>query len=54
MDTTYQTVRHREAAAAATNSSARVLASLAIVASGILSVAYPALRPFSWPCSAWG
>ena len=47
MDTTYQNVRHREAAEAATGASTRVLTALAFVASGILFVAYPALRPFS-------
>ncbi len=47
MDTTYQTIRHREEAATAIGTSARVLTALAFAASGILFVAYPALRPFS-------
>ena len=47
MDTTYQRVHQREEAAATTVSSARVLTALALTVSGILFVAYPALRPFS-------
>jgi hypothetical protein len=50
MQTTYQTIAHREAASAATaatTASARVLTALAFAASGILFVAYPAIRPFS-------
>lgn len=47
MDTTYQNIRHREAAVAATGATTRVLTAVAFVASGILFVAYPALRPFS-------
>jgi hypothetical protein len=47
MDTTYQTIGRREQVVAATGASTRTLTALAVVASGILFVAYPALRPFS-------
>ncbi len=47
MDTTFQNIRQREVAQATTGASTRVLTALAFVASGILFVAYPALRPFS-------
>ncbi len=47
MDTTYQSIRHREMASAGIGTSARVLTAVAFVVSGILFVAYPALRPFS-------
>ena len=47
MDTTYQNVRHREETTTTVGASTRMLAAAAVVASGILFVAYPALRPFS-------
>ena len=47
MDTTYQSIRHREMASAGIGTSARVLTAVAFVVSGILFVAYPVLRPFS-------
>jgi hypothetical protein len=47
MHATYQDIRHREQAVAAVGVSARMLTALAFGVSGILFVAYPALRPFS-------
>ena len=47
MDTTYQNIRSRESAAATIGVGTRVLAALAFAASGVLFIAYPALRPFS-------
>jgi hypothetical protein len=47
MHATYQDIRHREQAVAAVGVSTRMLTALAFAVSGILFVAYPALRPFS-------
>jgi hypothetical protein len=47
MHATYQDIRRREQAVAAVGVSARMLTALAFAVSGILFVAYPALRPFS-------
>lgn len=47
MDTTYHAIRQREGAAAAIGAPARVATAVALGASGVLFVVYPALRPFS-------
>jgi hypothetical protein len=47
MDTTYRDIRSRDSARAAIGLGTRALTAVALVASGILFVAYPALRPFS-------
>jgi hypothetical protein len=47
LDTTYQNIRARESAGAVIGVGTRVLTAVAFAASGILFVAYPALRPFS-------
>ncbi len=47
MDTTYSRVADRARARTATGTSNRMLTALSFVVSGVLFVAYPALRPFS-------
>lgn len=47
MATTYQSISRRKEVALASGTHARVLTSVAFVASGVLLVAYPLVRPFS-------